>query len=209
MSDELSLVDIFLTWMITYGAPAFGLALLLGALGAPFPTTFFVLAAGAFVREGIIDGATAASLGLLGAVLGDIGGYAVGRFAIKRVSPRFKQTSAWHTAQATLLRRGGITIYATRIVLTPLAVPVNLIAGGSGYRFHRFFALVVAGEFTWIAVYGSLGYVVGSQWELVSQVISDFSLVLVGVVVLAIALYILIRRRRYRRQVFRQAHPDL
>ncbi len=52
---ELNLSELFLTGMITYGPPALGLALLLGALGLPLPGTFFVLAAGAFIRQGAID----------------------------------------------------------------------------------------------------------------------------------------------------------
>jgi membrane-associated protein len=54
MTEELSLTDFFLTGMITYGPPVLGLALLLGALGVPVPGTLFVLAAGAFVRQGVI-----------------------------------------------------------------------------------------------------------------------------------------------------------
>ncbi|HLB45875.1 MAG TPA: hypothetical protein VJL59_02510, partial [Anaerolineales bacterium] len=75
-----NLTDLFLTGMITYGAPALGFALLLGAAGLPLPGTFFLLAAGAFVRQGMIDGAAASGLGLLGTILGDSLGYAIGRF---------------------------------------------------------------------------------------------------------------------------------
>jgi membrane-associated protein len=79
--SDVSLTDFFLTGMITYGAPALGLALLLGALGVPLPGTLFVLASGAFVRQGVMDWAEASSLGLLGAVLGDSISYVMGRFA--------------------------------------------------------------------------------------------------------------------------------
>ena len=78
---------------------------------------------------------------------------------------------------------------------TPLAVPVNLIAGGSGYSFRRFFLYDVAGEVTWLALFAGLGYLFGSQWEAVSQFISDFSGLLVGVVSFGTGVYILLRRR--------------
>jgi len=193
---DFNLTEFFLTGMITYGPPALALALLLGALGIPVPGTLFVLAAGAFVRQGVIDLATATGLGLLGVVLGDSASYAIGRFAKGWVERRFGRSAAWQNARATFEHRGGLAIYLTRFLLTPLALPTNLIAGGSGYGFWRFLAYDLAGEFTWIVLYGGLGYLFGSQWELISQFISDFSGLLVGLVALGAGLYFLLRRRR-------------
>ncbi len=195
---ELNLSELFLTGMITYGPSALGLALLLGALGLPLPGTLFVLAAGAFIRQGVIDWGAASGFGLLGAVLGDSASYAMGRFAKGWVQRRFGQSSTWQTAQATFERRGGMAIYLTRFLLTLLAVPTNLIAGSTGYSFWRFLAYDIAGEATWIVLYGGLGYTFGSQWELISQFISDFSGLLVGVVALGAGVYILLRRQRHR-----------
>lgn len=197
---ELNLTDLFLTGMITYGPPALGLALLLGAVGAPLPGTLFVIAAGAFVRQGVVDGPTAAGLGMFGVVLGDSTSYAMGRFARGWVQRRFGQSSTWQSARDTFERRGGLAVYLTRFLLTPLAIPTNLIAGGSGYPFWRFLVYDVAGEATWIILYGGLGYLFGSQWELISQFISDFSGLLVGIVALAAGIYFLVRYR-YSSQV--------
>ncbi len=193
---DLNLIELFLTGMLTYGPLALGLALLLGALGIPVPGTLFVLAAGAFVRQGVLDLFTASGLGLLGAVLGDSASYAIGYFAKGWVERRFGQSAAWQKARDTFERRGGLAIYLTRFLLTPLALPTNLIAGGSGYSFWRFLAYDVAGEFTWIVLYGSLGYAFGSQWELINQFISDFSGLLVGLAALGAGIYFLARRRR-------------
>jgi membrane protein DedA with SNARE-associated domain len=202
MSD-FSLTDLFLTGMLTYGPPAFGLALLLGALGIPLPGTLFVLAAGAFGRQGIIDLAVASGFGLVGAVLGDSAGYIVGHFAKSWVERRFGQSTVWQSAQQSFECRGGLAIYLTRFLLTPLAVPTNLIAGGSGYSFWRFLGYDVAGEFTWLVLYGGLGYIFGSQWEAINQFISDFSGLLAGLVLFGVGLYLLVRRRRQNEAVSR------
>lgn len=193
---EFDLTGFFLTGILTFGPPAFGLALLVGALGLPVPGTLFVLAAGAFVRQGVIDLASTSGLGLLGAIVGDSTGYALGYFAKGWVQRRFGQSSAWQKAQDTFERRGGLAIYLTRFLITPLAVPTNLIAGGGGYRFWRFLIYDAAGEFTWLVLYGSLGYAFGSQWEAISQFVSDFSGLLVGVVALGAGIYFLVGRRR-------------
>lgn len=204
MSDDLTLTDLFLTGILTYGTPAFGLALLLGALGLPLPGTLLVIAAGAFVRQGVLDGLTASSFGLIGAVVGDGLSYVLGRFAKRWVRSRLGASTAWQKAQATFNRSGGVAIYLTRFLLTPLAIPTNLIAGSSGYAFWRFLSYDVAGELTWLALYGGLGYIFGSQWELISQFISDFSGLLVGVVALGAGVYILLRRRRRQQLLLRQ-----
>ncbi|MFC1976043.1 DedA family protein [Chloroflexota bacterium] len=208
MTEDLNLTELFLTGMIAYGPPVLGLALLLGALGVPVPGTLFVLAAGAFVRQGVIDLTTASGFGLLGAVLGDSAGYAIGYFAKGWVQRRFGQSPVWQKTQDTFERRGGLAIFLTRFLLTPLAVPTNLIAGGSGYSFWKFLAYDVAGELTWLALYGGLGYTFGSQWELISQFISDFSGLLVGIVILGTGIYFLVRRLRARASLTQPGRSD-
>lgn len=52
-----------------------------------------------------------------------------------------------------------------------------------------------AGELTWLLVYGGLGYLFGSQWEAVSTFISDFSGLLVGLVILTGGVVWWVRRK--------------
>jgi len=75
------LSSLLLTGLISYGAPSFALAVFLGQIGFPLPTTLLVVAAGAFNREGILNVVLAGGLGLAGAVLGDSLTFALGRFA--------------------------------------------------------------------------------------------------------------------------------
>jgi membrane protein DedA with SNARE-associated domain len=185
--------DLFLTWVVIYGAPMLAGTLLLGALGIPVPGTLIVIASGAFIRQGVLDIYSTPPLGLAGAVIGDILIYGVGRFARVWINKRFGQSSAWQKAEDYFNRRGGIAIYLTRWLFTPLAVPTNLIAGSSGYPFWKFLVSDVTGEITWILLYGSLGYAFGSQWELISNFISDFSGLLVGLVVLGVGIYLMFR----------------
>ena len=51
----------------------------------------------------------------------------------------------------------------------------------------------LSGELTWILLYGSLGYAFGSQWELISDFIADFSGLLLGVVILGAGIYLIVR----------------
>ena len=82
-------------------------------------------------------------------------------------------------------------------MITALAVPTNLIAGGSGIQFRRFMIYDSLGELTWIILYGGLGYLFGTQWELVSQFISSFGGLILGLVILGVGIWLGIRRRKY------------
>jgi membrane protein DedA with SNARE-associated domain len=194
--NELSLTEQILAWVLSYGSPMVAGALLLGALGLPVPGTLIVIATGAFIRQGVLDVYTAPPLGLGGALAGDIVIYGLGRFARTWINRKFGQASAWQKAEDFFNRRGGIAIYLTRWLFTPLAIPTNLIAGSSGYPFWKFLIFDLSGELTWILLYGGLGYAFGSQWELISDFISDFSGLLLGVAILGAGVYLIFRWRR-------------
>jgi membrane protein DedA with SNARE-associated domain len=187
LSNEL------LTYIVTYGAFAVGGVLLLAALGIPLPSTFFVLATGAFIQQGVLDLYSTAVVALVAVVLGDTLSYGMGRLLRRPILSRFGQSAAWRNAETYFNHRGGVAIYFTRWLLTPIAVPVNLVAGSSSYAVTHFVGMATAGELTWLVVYGTLGYTFGSQWEAVSDFISDFSGVLVGLVILGAGAYWLIR----------------
>lgn len=188
------LSDLFLTWMVTYGAIMLAVALFMGALGIPLPGTFFVIAAGAFVKQDVLTLYTAFPVALIGVAIGDSLSYGMGRFARPLILRRFGESEGWRKAENNLNERGGVAVYLTRWLLTPIAVPTNLVAGSTGYPFHKFVSYDVAGEVTWLIVFGGLGYIFGSQWEYVSNFISDFSGLIVGVFVLIMGVVYLLRR---------------
>ena len=81
-------------------------------------------------------------------------------------------------------------IYLSRFLLIPLAIPANVIAGGSGYGWRRFLTCDIAGELTWLALYGGLGYACGNQWQVVVQIITQYSTYLLGLVIIGGAIYV-------------------
>jgi len=194
MSD-LDLSSLALTWIVAYGAPMVAGLLLLGGLGLPLPGTLIVIACGAFIRQNLLDGYATPVLGYGGTVLGDVLLYAIGYFASGWIEARFGQTAAWQNARALFEQRGGVAIFLTRWLLTAVALPITLIAGSSGYHFRKYFVLILLGELTWLALYGGLGYAFGSQWELISEFISNFSGFVLGALALGGGVYLLFRFR--------------
>jgi membrane protein DedA with SNARE-associated domain len=188
--------DLLLTLIVTYGALVLALVFMIAAVGLPLPSTLCVVAGGAFIQQGVLEPYSTVALGLLGVVVGDTLSYGMGRLLRHPIQRRYGQSSAWLRAEAYFARRAGIAIYLTRCVLTPIAVPINLVAGSSDYPVRRFVAYDAAGELTWLLCYGLLGYLFGSQWEYVSDLISNASGLLVGLVIAGAGAYALISWQR-------------
>jgi membrane-associated protein len=188
--------DYLLTQLVNYGAPLFGLILFLGALGVPIPASILLIAAGAFSQQGILDALSIAVFGLIGAVAGDSVSFGMGHYAKNWMDRRFSKSTAWKNAQGTFASRAGMAVYLTRFLITALAIPANLIAGGSGFRFRTSIKYDIAGETMWIILYGGLGYWFGSQWELVSDFISNFGGLMLGLVILTGGIVLALRRSR-------------
>ena len=182
--------DFILTQIINFGTPIIALILFLGALGIPLPSTLTVIAAGAFVRQGILSWQVSALIGLISAVVGDSLSYAMGYYARKPVLNRFQGTSGWMQAESSFNRWGGVSVFLTRFLITAIAIPVNLLAGTGDYPYKRFIAFDLAGEAVWIIGYGWLGYLFGTEWELVSEFISNFSGFLLGILLFVGAIWL-------------------
>jgi len=188
--------DYLLTQIINHGAPLFGLIMFLGALGIPVPASILLVAAGAFSQQGFLNWSSIAVLGLLGAVAGDSVSFGMGFYAKNWVSKRMAGSPAWKNARDAFESRAGMAVYLTRFLITALAVPTNLIAGGSGFRFRKFLTYDIFGEMTWIILYGGLGYWFGSEWELVSNFINDFGGLILGLAILGVGIWLGLRRRK-------------
>ncbi|HUG33921.1 MAG TPA: DedA family protein [Anaerolineales bacterium] len=186
--------DFLLTQIINYGAPILGVIVFIGALGIPFPGTLIVIAAGAFCKQGFLTWHTTGLIALTSVVLGDCLSYAMGHYAREPVLRQFQQSENWIRAELSFNRWGGLSIFLTRFLITGIAVPVNLIAGTSGFQFRRFFIFDLLGEAIWIFGYGGLGYLFGTQWEAVSNVLSNISGLTLGIVILGIGLWLGIRQ---------------
>lgn len=188
--------DLLLTYIVTYGAIVLSAVFLAAAVGVPLPSTLCVVAGGAFIQQGVLDLYSTIGLGLAGVLIGDLLSYGMGRLLRRPIEKRYGQSAAWQRAEQYFARRGGLAIFLTRCVLTPIAIPINLIAGSSGYRIERFLAYDAAGELTWLLCYGALGYLFGSQWEYVSDLISNASGLLLGLLIAGVGGYMLLRWQR-------------
>lgn len=207
---DIDLTTTVLGWVIDYGAPMIFGVLLLGGAGAPLPTVLIVIATGAFIRQEMLSLYTTPLLGLIGVVIGDSLVYGVGRFASQWIERRFGASDSWKSAQRRFEKRGGIAIYLTRWLITPLAVPTNLVAGSSRYPIGRFLFYDTAGELTWLILFGGIGYAFGDQWALITDIVSNFSGLIGSILAIGGGIYLLVwymQRQKSNRSLTVQTHP--
>ena len=188
--------EFLLTQIINYGAPILGLVVFIGALGAPFPGTLIVIAVGAFCRQGFLSWPVTGLVAFICVALGDSLSYSMGYYARESVLRRFSTSQQWAQAEKSFQNWGGMSVFLTRFLITGIAVPVNLLAGTGSFPFKRFLMYDVAGEAIWIFGYGGLGYLFGTEWEVVSDFISNFGGLMLGLVVLVAGFLLALRRLR-------------
>ncbi|MFN3970779.1 MAG: DedA family protein [Gemmobacter sp.] len=145
-----------------------GLACVTG-LGIPGPASLALIAAGAAVAAGVVDGVALLAAGTAGAVAGDLGGYAIGAKGaetLRRHAGRRPRLAALlGRAEVMLARHGLWAVFATRWAVPPLGPSVSLVSGAARVALGPFLALSVMGRLIWVALYAGLGLVFADAVE--------------------------------------------
>ncbi len=161
--------------------PAYGLYIVTGAtflscLAVPIPSSLIMLTAGAFVAAGDLSASGTFTLALAGAVFGDQAGYALGRAGGGWLG-RLKGKSAELIGKARALaaRHGGLGVFLSRWLLSPLGPYMNFATGAARMPWARFTLWGMAGELVWVTLYIALGYAFAGQVEAVADIAGSFS----------------------------------
>lgn len=186
--------DFLLTQVINYGAPILAGIVFVSALGIPLPATLVVIAAGAFSREGFLPWHTTGLVAWVCVVLGDCLGYGLGYYARGPALRYLGGSEQWTKAEDFFQRWGGMSVFLTRFLVTGIASPVNIMAGMGNISFRTFLLYDVTGEGIWVFGYGGLGYLFGSNWEVVSDFMSNFGGLILGILLLVVGVWLWRRR---------------
>ena len=137
----------------------------------------------------------------LAASVGNISGYGIGRtFGRRLLEVRFlKGNAGLIRAQKLLARRGGPAVFVARWVVFVRAVLPGL-AGMSHMRFRTFVIFSFLGGTVWGTMWVSIGFAAGASYSKIEKAAGTWSLVILGVVVVAVAVLIVFRKRKERRE---------
>ena len=183
----MSLSDYLLSTFGVYGLPVLFGVLLIGSIGVPMPGSLLLVAAGSFVEQGDMSQWWVLTLASTGAILGDNVGYALGRWGGRTLAVRMSRfvggEERLQHVEAWLKRWGGVGIFLSRWLLTPLGPLINLTSGMARYSWPRFLFFGIAGEVLWVLLYVMLGKFFSDRVQAINEVLGDFTWMIVGLIV--------------------------
>ncbi len=191
------------TLVSDYGAWIYAILFLIvfcetGLVVTPFlPGDSLLFAVGALAAGGRLDLFLAMGLVFVAAVLGDTVNYSIGKYAGKQLIARFpKLIKQKHLDQthAFFERYGGKTIVIARFVpIVRTLAP--FVAGIGAMTYRRFMAYNFGGAVLWVGLITPAGYLFG-QMPVVKK---NFSLVILGIIVVSILPAVFEIYREWRR----------
>lgn len=178
-------------WLFTlvpiYGAWIIALATFLSCLAIPIPSSFMMLAGGAFIASGDLALSPVVAGALGGAVLGDQTGFVLGReggnLLAQRAKPGRRRLALINRARAFLDRWGVLAVFLSRWLFSPLGPYINFLGGAGGLRWPGFTLGSLTGEAVWVVLYVGLGYTFSGQIAQVAEFAGDIAGLLAGLVV--------------------------
>jgi membrane protein DedA with SNARE-associated domain len=189
--------DALLTALLVYGYPVLFAVVLAGSVGVPLPTDLFVLAAGGFAASGDMELLTVVALVFAAAILGDCLVFALARWlgheAVLRHGGRFglgeERLAAARARFGAVL---GLSVFMTRWLLTPLAMPATVLAALSRYPMAYFAGVAAAGELLWTGAFVGLGYAFGESWSSLVDWVEDSAGILIGLCLAGVGVAVLV-----------------
>jgi membrane-associated protein len=176
--------------LAAYGLPALFIILAVSSAGVPFPISLLLIASGSLISQGEMSFWPVLVVCSAGAITGDNIGYWVGRSGgrklVNRVTKRFGGGDMIKRAETFTKRWGGVGIFLSRWLVTPLGPWLNLTSGITAYPWPRFLFWDVTGEVLWVVLYVSLGYVFSDRVGALADLLGNLTWVIVGVILAAI-----------------------
>lgn len=194
----MTLNDYILLGLVEYGLPVLFGVILLASIGVPLPATLLLLTAGTFVAQGDLNLWWVIGLTTAAAVLGDHVGYSIGRWGSHKLIAQFSRWGGgedrMQQAEQAARRWGGVGVFLSRWLMTPLGPVINLTSGVARYPLPAFFCFDLAGEAVWVLLYVTLGRIFSDQVQDLSGALGNFSWVVVGVLAILLLARLLLRQ---------------
>lgn len=186
-----------------------GVILLLESSGIPILNTSLLLFAGAVASFGHVNIVVLTLVAIIGSTAGACLAYLIGlrggEPALRRLMSRLRidpqkieKANRWFSNAA-----GARMIFLSRII--PYVRPFACFFGGiARMPFRRFFIAVLSGSIVWCTAIISVGWSLGRRWREALDLFQTYTLPTLGVIALAVAVFLLARfalnRRLHRQQ---------
>ncbi|MFB9679181.1 DedA family protein [Streptosporangium vulgare] len=184
--------------METLGAPGAGLAIALENLFPPLPSEVILPLAGFTASKGNMGLFDAVLWTTLGSVIGALALYGVGallgRERVVFIASKLPLVSVSdiEKTEAWFARHGRKTVFFGRMIPIFRSL-ISIPAGVERMPIMIFTLLTTLGSLIWNTAFVMAGFLLGEQWDLVEQYMGVVSKAVLGVVILAVVVFIVVR----------------
>jgi membrane protein DedA with SNARE-associated domain len=184
----------------TFGYGVVFLVVMSESAGLPVPGETSLLLASALAATGRLNIVGVIATAALGAILGDTGGYWVGRkfgvALLRRYGKLFRfDEENLRKAEEFFAKHGEKTVFFGRFV--PVGRIFSAVLAGVGrMRYARFLAWNASGGIVWATLMGTLGYIFGHNLPLIENIVQKSGLALLATLLLLVVARILYGQRR-------------
>ncbi|CAN5715091.1 hypothetical protein BH24ACT21_BH24ACT21_06820 [soil metagenome] len=190
-------IDGILSLLQQYGYLVVFFGVMLESAGVPLPGETILIAAGILAQRSGLDLGDVVVFGILGAVVGDQIGYWAGRrggrpFVLRWGKYLLITPERLQGAEDFFDRHGGKAVFMARFV-AGLRVFGALVAGISHMRWRTFFLYNALGGAVWATAAVLVGYLLGGSLGLVERWMGRATLLLAGLLILALIFYLAYR----------------
>lgn len=190
--------------MNNLGGPGAALIVGLDNIFPPIPSELVLPLAGFAASQGtfgLIAALLWTTLGsLLGAVLVYYAGLLLGRDRTRAILVKIPLVKAadFDRTEAWFAKHGTKAVFFGRMVPVFRSL-ISLPAGIERMPLGRFVALTTLGSLIWNTIFVSAGYALGANWRLIQDYAGIFQKMVIGVVLVAVAGFVLVRLRNRER----------
>jgi membrane protein DedA with SNARE-associated domain len=199
-----AIVELMERWVVEYGYLAIFLLMLAESACIPFPSEVTMLVGGWYAADGSLDFFWVGAAGVLGNLVGSWIAYGVGRTGGRELLDRygryiFIRRHDIDKAEIWWEKYGEAATFFSRL-LPVIRTFISLPAGIARMPFGKFTLYTFLGVIPWTYALTYAGVLVEDNWEKVLGYFDIPTLIIGGVVLLAIA-YFFVKRRRQRREL--------
>ncbi len=165
-------------------------------IGTFMPGTLILLIFGVFAANGYGSLGIMILLSVIGATVGDIIGYLLGRYGRKffKEHNRLLKLSHIQSGEAFFAKHGGKSVLFGRFI-GPIRPIISLVAGATHMLPSRFLRLNLTGAFIWAGAYITIGSIFAHNIRLIDKIVSEISTSALVVIVLCLGTYFYFKKR--------------
>ena len=171
-------------------------------IGLIVPGDLILALGGIYAARHDLDLATVIVIGTFAAIIGESTGFWLGRrygmSLLKRVPLLRRLEGRIENAQEYFQRHGGATVAIGRYA-TAAGAFIPFVAGMSKMDYRRFVLFDIPAVVVWAVGITLFGYYFGEHIDFVDRVLSRFGLIMLGLLVVLIGGYFLVKRLRRQR----------